>query len=176
MDSATALMTSNILADFSDIRSHNKVDDERFAQGLRFALLISEGKNRVEAYIEAFEHTGDRVNARVLASKAVNTKWIGSIINRMIMSNHIQFADKHYSALNELYTIGMSGESERNRVDALKGFIEHTKVPQSKVDAPITINLGESVIEKLNEQLSRLASNAKLLTKGGDIIDVCEIV
>jgi hypothetical protein len=87
------------------------------------------------------------------------------------MSNHIQFADKHYSALNELYMIGMQGESERNRVDALKGFIEHTKVPQSKVDVPITINLGESIISKLQEQLNTLAQNAKLITKSGDIID-----
>ena len=134
--------------------------------------MISEGKNRVDAYIEAFDHTGDRGTARVLASKAVNTKWIGSIINRLITSNHIQFADKHYQALSELYRIGMEGESERNRVDALKGFIEHTKRPESKVDAPITINIGESVIEKLQIQLNQLAINSKLYTKSGDIIDV----
>ena len=82
------------------------------------------------------------------------------------------FADRHYLALEELYRIGMDGDSEKNRVDALKGFLEYTKRPEAKVDAPITINIGSEMIEKLELQLSTLANNAKLLTKNGDIIDV----
>ena len=42
MDSATALMTSNILADFSDIRSHNKVDDvKQYVRSIGHGMLLS---------------------------------------------------------------------------------------------------------------------------------------
>lgn len=165
------MIVSNVLSDFDDIKASHRIDDERFAQGLQFALLLSTGSNRTDAYITAFNHTGDRNIAKTLASKAVHTKWISSIVNRLVAGNHIMFADKHYKALEELYRIGMEGVSEKNRVDALKGFIEHTKKPDAKIDAPITINIGSEMIDKLELQLSMLANSAKLLTKSGDIID-----
>lgn len=172
MDSGNLLIVSKLLEDFDDIKASHRIDDERFGQGIQFALLLSSGSNRTDAYIEAFKHEGDRNTAKTLASKAVNTKWINSIVNRMITGNHILFADKHYRALEELYKIGMDGDSERNRVDALKGFLEYTKRPEAKVDAPITINIGSDMLDRLQEQLNSLANNAKLLTKAGDIIDV----
>jgi hypothetical protein len=174
-DSGNLMIVSNILSDFDDIKANHRIDDERFSQGVQFALLLSTGSNRTDAYIEAFNHTGDRNTAKTLASKAVHTKWISSIVNRIVTGNHIMFADKHYKALEELYRIGMDGDSERNRVDALKGFLEYTKRPEAKIDAPITINIGSEMIDKLESQLSLLANSAKLLTKSGDIIDVQEI-
>ena len=172
MDSGNLMIVSKMLEDFDDIKASHRIDDERFAQGIKFALALSTGSNRTDAYIDAFNHTGDRNTAKTLASKAVHTKWINAIVNRLITGNHIMFADKHYKALEELYRIGMHGDSERNRVDALKGFLEYTKRPDAKVDAPININIGLDMIEKLEAQLSSLAQNAKLLTKSGDIIDV----
>lgn len=171
-DSGNLLIVSNVLSDFDDIKASHRIDDERFKQGIQFALMMSTGTNRVDAYIEAFEFNGDRKIAKTLASKAVHTKWISAIVNRLVAGSHIMFADKHYMALEELYRIGMDGDSEKNRVDALKGFLEYTKRPEAKIDAPITINIGGEMIDKLEAQLNTLANNAKLLTKSGDIIDV----
>lgn len=172
MDSGNLIIVSKMLEDFDDIKASHRIDDERFGMGIKFALALSTGSNRTDAYIDAFGFTGDRNTAKTLASKAVHTKWISAIVSRMITGNHIMFADKHYQALEELYRIGMDGDSERNRVDALKGFLEYTKRPEAKVDAPININIGMDMIEKLEAQLLGLAQNAKLLTKSGEIIDV----
>ena len=48
-DSGNALIVSQVLSDFDDIKSSHKIDDERFKQGISFALQIATGTNRVDA-------------------------------------------------------------------------------------------------------------------------------
>ena len=60
-DSGNLLIVSNVLSDFDDIKSSHRIDDERFKQGIQFALLISTGTNRVDAYIEALLHYQKRL-------------------------------------------------------------------------------------------------------------------
>lgn len=174
MDVVNYQITANMLSDMEDIKGKYRIDDDRFARGIRFALLISEGKSRLDAYRDAFPEETDK-NVNVKASQFARFKWVGDIVTRMVAGNYIMFADKHYQALEELFTIGMNGNSEKNRVDALKAFIENTKKPEAKVDTFININVGADMLDKLESQLSNMASNSKFLSKGGEIIDVNSI-
>ena len=169
-DSGTKLMMSSILNDFSDIKSNSKISDDKFELGLKFALMLSEKKDRTTAYMEVYG-VEDRKKARVLASQLLHTKWVNDIINRMITSNHILYCDKHYSALDELYRIGMEGEDEKNRVQALKSFIDATKKPELKAGIQINMNLGSEMVDKLEAQLAMLADNAKIYLRDGSIAD-----
>lgn len=176
MDIVNYGITAGMLSDMDDIKGKYRIDDDRFAKGIRFALLVSEGKDRVTAYKEAFpEDSDDKKMIGAKVSQFARTKWVGDIITRMVAGNYILFSDKHYKALEELYMIGMEGSSEKNRVDALKAFIEHTKKPEAKVDTFININVGADMLDRLENQLAHMANNAKLLTKEGDIIDVTDI-
>lgn len=173
-NSAMTGITLNVLEDFDDIKSRHKIGDELFQKGLKFAMLISEGKEKKLAYMIAFDEE-DKHMANVRANQLARTKWCGSLIDRIICGNHILFADKHYMALSALFDIGMNGDSERNRVDALGKFIEHTKRPDTKVDTQININIGSDMLENLEAQLNALASKALMVTKAGEIVD-CEVI
>jgi hypothetical protein len=159
-----------ICEDFNDIRVSSRIGDEEFNKGVKFALLISEGRSRGVAYTEVY---GEKNSAE--ANRMLRIKWIAEIINRLVTGNHIIFADMHYQALTELYNIGMEGDSEKNRVEALKVFVDATKRPQTKVDTQINISVGGEMLDRLEAQLSALAKNAQLVLKSGDIID-CEVI
>jgi hypothetical protein len=114
----------------------------------------------------------DRSKASTLANKLVRTKWISEIITRLVAGNHIIFADMHYEAIQELYNIGMHGKSEKNRVDALKAFIDVTKKPDAKIDTKVSIHIGADMLDRLEATLESMSKQAKLVLKSGDIIDV----
>ena len=174
MDIVNYQITASMLADMEDIKGKYRIDDDKFARGIRFALLISEGRSRVEAYRDAFPEESDKTLHNKV-SQFARTKWVGDIVTRMIAGNYIMFADKHYQALEELFSIGMEGQSEKNRVDALKAFVEHTKKPEAKVDTFININVGADMLDRLESQLASMATNSKFLSKGGEIIDANSI-
>lgn len=172
--SGTPTMKNNIatiIEDFDDIKKKYKISDSRFRDGLQFSLLISEGRDRTAAYMSVFDESNTAV-ARNEASKFLRNKWVSEIVNRLVAGNHILFADKHYQAIIELYNIGMEGKSEKNRVDALKAFVDVTKRPEAKVDTSININLGSDMLDRLQEQLSMLASKSMMINQSGEIIDV----
>jgi hypothetical protein len=171
-DLVTGSLVSSVISDFSDIKANSKIGDEAFEKGFHFAMLISEGKSKGVAYATVY---GEDKYASQSGNRLVRTKWIAEIINRLVTGNHIIFADMHYRALEELYNIGMDGDSEKNRVEALKVFVDATKRPQTKVDTQINISLGGEMLDRLEAQLSALASNAQLVLKSGDIID-CEVI
>jgi hypothetical protein len=160
--------------EFFDIKRSGNIPDMEFAESLRFAMLITEGKSKEEAYNIVF-CVGSKPEKSFLSFKAnalLRRKYVQDILNRLIMTNHIVFADKHYNALNELYSIGLYGNSEKNRVEALKAFIDATKRPDVKIDANLTINIGSEMIDKLESQIGSMAQKAKLIKQSGDIIDV----
>jgi hypothetical protein len=169
-DGASKLIVSSMISDFSDIKGRYKIEDKRFSDALEFCLLLSESKNKATCYMEIYGET-NRNKATKLANKLVHTKWVNEIINRMITSNHIMYCDKHYQALDELFNIGMNGEDEKNKVTALKSFIEATKKPDMKADAPININIGADMLDKLELHLKSLSENAKVLMRDGSIVD-----
>jgi hypothetical protein len=168
----------NSFADeFYDIKRANNVPDNEFINSLKFAMFIAEGKSKDKAYEMVF-CKGQNIDKSLLAYKArtlLSRKYVVDILNKLVMSNHLVFADKHYNALNELYEIGFNGKSEKNRVDALKAFIDATKRPDVKVDANVNINVGLEMLEKLEKQLTNMAENAKLLTRDEEIIDVSAV-
>jgi hypothetical protein len=90
----------------------------------------------------------------------------------LVAGNHIIFADMHYEAIQELYNIGMHGKSEKNRVDALKAFIDVTKKPDAKIDTKVSIHIGADMLDRLEATLESMSKQAKLVLKSGDIIDV----
>jgi len=162
----------SVLEDFSDIKKNARIGDEDFEKGVKFALLISEGRDKTSAYMAAYSEP-DKPTACIVANRMVRTKWVSELINRLVAGNHIIFADKHYSALAELYDIGMdSSVSPKVRVESLKAFVDSTKMPQTKVDTQINISLGSEMTERLEKQLAILASNAKMVTHSGDLVDV----
>lgn len=169
-DGGNKLIMSSMMSDFSDIKGRYKIEDDRFAKTLEFCLLLSERKNKADCFMEIFEENNRHIASK-MANKLVHTKWINEIINRMITSNHIMYCDKHYSALDALYDIGINGEDEKNRVTALKGFIDATKKPDMKADVPININIGSDMLDKLELHLKALSDNAKVLMRDGSIID-----
>lgn len=170
MATTTEMSIHSIIEDFEDIKGKAKVSDERFEQSLNFALLISEGRSKAEAYMTVF---GEESKSKALnmANKLIRKKYVAQIVDRLITGNHILFADKHYQALNELFKIGMEGISERNRVDALKAFIDVTKRPETKVDTQINISIGSQMLESLEAQLNKMAAQAIMVSKNGDVID-----
>ena len=167
----TESMTSSLLQDFDDIKDQYRIDDDRFKRGIHFALRISEGASRVKAYMEAFNEE-DKREASNQASKFLRLKWVSSLVDRLVAGNHILFADKHYEALMELYNIGMNGESERNRVDALKSFVDSTKRPEAKIDTQVNISIGANMIHNLEAQLNKLVDMNSMIDTDGNIIDV----
>jgi hypothetical protein len=169
-DGSNNLIVSSMISDFSDIKGKYKIEDKRFSDALEFCLLLSEKKNKAICYMEVYDEP-NRNKATKLANKLVHTKWINEIINRMITSNHIMYCDKHYQALDELFNIGINGEDEKNRVSALKSFIDATKKPDIKADVPININIGSDMLDKLELHLKQLSDNAKILMRDGSIID-----
>ena len=87
-NSAMTGITLNVLEDFDDIKSRHKIGDELFQKGLKFAMLISEGKEKKLAYMIAFDEE-DKHMANVRANQLARTKWCGSLIDRIICGNHI---------------------------------------------------------------------------------------
>ena len=170
----TKKIVADVLSDFDDIKSNHKIGDEQFEKGFKFAMLISEGKDKQYAYMVAFDEENKSI-ASTRANQLVRTKWCSAIIERLICGNHILFADKHYMALEELYEIGRTGVSEKCRVDALKAFCELTKRPETKVGVAINLNLGSEMIDKLEAQLNAMAAKSMIVNKQGEIID-CEVV
>ena len=159
-----------IIEDFSDIKKNARISDTDFDLGVKFCILISEGKDKAYAFMTTYGET-NRSIASSLSNKLVRTKWISEIITRLVAGNHIIFADMHYEAIQELYNIGMSGKSEKNRVDALKAFIDVTKKPESKIDTKVDIHIGGDMLDRLEATLNHMATNARLVLKSGDIID-----
>lgn len=163
-------MTPNldITKDFSDIQRQFKVDDEAFNKGVMFALGISEGKNRAEVYKNIF---GSVPKLSYTATVYMRKKWVSSLIDRMLAGNHILHSHEHHMALKELYDIGMNGEYEKNRVDALKSFIEATKMPvKEEVDYKDMAG-GIAMLGKMKNMLEELASK-NVVIKGDQVIDV----
>ena len=60
-NSAMTGITLNVLEDFDDIKSRHKIGDELFQKGLKFAMLISEGKEKKLAYMIAFDEEDKQV-------------------------------------------------------------------------------------------------------------------
>ena len=170
----TKKIVADVLSDFDDIKSNHKISDEQFEKGFKFAMLVSEGKDKQYAYMVAFDEENKGI-ASTRANQLVRTKWCSAIIDRLICGNHILFADKHYQALNELFQIGMTASSEKVRSDSLKAFCDLTKRPETKVGVAINLNLGSEMIDKLEAQLNAMASQSMIVNKQGEIID-CEVV
>jgi hypothetical protein len=161
--------------EFNDIKRAYGLTDLDFANALKFAMCIAEGRTKEESFKMVFCHGSEEYEKDFLKFKSgmfIRRKYVSEIINRLVMTNHLVFADKHYNALNELYNIGFSGVSERNRVDALKAFIEATRRPDTKIDVGVSLSIGTEMIEKLDKQLTLLANSAKMVTQGGEIVDV----
>ena len=175
--SSTAIIENSIktiIEDFADIKKNHRIGDEDFNKAIKFAILISEGKDKGYAYTMAYGEP-DRSRASDLANKLVRTKWVSEVITRLVAGNHIIFADMHYEAIQELYNIGMTGKSEKNRVDALKAFIDVTKKPEAKVQANVNVHIGGEMLDRLEATLNHMAENAMLVLKNGEIIDAEEI-
>ena len=171
-DNQVVAMTMDMLEDFSDIRKEaSSVSDERFTKGLRFALLISEGKSRALAYVDAF---GDVDNPTRNANNLLRTAWVGKCIDRLISGNHIFMADKHLQALDELFKIGMDGDvAPKVRVDSLKFFAELTKKPEAlKIDIDTTIHIGKEMADRIDHAIAALAGESKMITQSGEVIEV----
>lgn len=158
----------DIIKDFSDIQRQYKVEDESFQNGIKFALGISEGRNRAEVYKEVF---GETQRLSYTATVYMRKKWVGTLIDRMLAGNHILHSYEHHMALKELYDIGMNGEYEKNRVDALKSFIEVTKMPVKEEIDYKDMAGGIAMLGKMKNMLEELAEK-QVVVKGGELIDV----
>lgn len=161
-------MTLDIIKDFSDIQRQFKVDDEAFNKGVFFALGISEGRNRAEVYKEVF---GEVQKLSYTATIYMRKKWVSSLIDRMLAGNHILHSHEHHMALKELYDIGMNGEYEKNRVDALKAFIEVTKMPVKEEIDYKDMAGGIAMLGKMKNMLEEL-SEKQVIVKGDEVFDV----
>jgi hypothetical protein len=159
-----------VAEDYDFIKGKYKIGDERFEDGIKFVMAISSGSSKVDAFMEVYGETNKHL-ARVKANQLVHTKWMSELISRIQVGTNVIFHDKFYSALNAMYDLGMTAGSEKVRVEALKGFCDLVKMPDKKTDAPININIGSDMLDRLSEQLSTLASNAKVMLKSGEIVD-----
>jgi hypothetical protein len=176
--SAGALVLQNemlgMAEDFEDIRKATRgVTEEQFRKAVKFCWLLSEGKSKVESYVEAYGgNKADKItqqSARSLAGR----KYVRDILNRMVSGNHLLFADKHVVALNEMFDIGMDrAEKTRDRLDALKAFAELTKKPEAiKMDVDITHHIGQEMVEKVDKLTQTLAAKGSMIGPDGEIVD-----
>ena len=74
-------------------------------------------KNKTDSYKNTFGKKGN-------ASMYEATKVVQDVMDKLIQVYHIAYYDKIHNALLELYNIGMYGEKERNRVEALSKFLD----------------------------------------------------
>jgi hypothetical protein len=177
MDTSVIAVTNNVLQDFSDIKTKYKMSEDEYGKALHFALLISEGKNKRDAYKIAVDDTVSDKDAVTYGSRFMVRKSTSDIIDRLITGTHILMADKHIDALKELYNIGMDiGISPKVRVEALSKFVDVSKRPDKAKGVEVNINLGSDMLAKLEEQLNALSSSGLLVTKSGDVIDVQEVI
>ena len=84
-------------------------------------------KNKTDSYKNTFNKNGN-------ASMYEATKVVQDVMDKLIQVYHIAYYDKIHNALLELYNIGMYGEKERNRVEALSKFLDKTEKQLAKVD------------------------------------------
>lgn len=106
-------------------------------QALDFARRITNGDSKFKAYcaVHGLNHQGlidnrksyNRVNVRVW--RYLHSDVVKLQIDRVQLSLHSYFHDKHLKALNEQFNLGMSARSEKVRADALNQFIQNTRNP-----------------------------------------------
>ena len=89
----------------------------------------------------------------------------------MLAGNHILHSHEHHVALKELFDIGMNGDSEKNRVEALKIFVDATKMPVKEEIDYKDISGGVKLLGAMKNMLEDLANN-KVVAKNGELIDV----
>jgi len=85
-------------------------------------------KSKAESYKNTFDKKGN-------ASMYEATKVVQNVMDKLIQAYHISYYDKRHQALMELYNIGMYGEKERNRLDALSKFLDKTDKQLNKIDS-----------------------------------------
>jgi hypothetical protein len=161
----------NVLNDFDDIKARYRVGNEGFEKGFKFALLLCEGRSKVQAYREAVDSEGNADEA----NKYSRFKFVQAIVERLVAGNFVLFADKHYKALEELYRLGMESGSDKVRSDSLIAFIDRTGLNTKKVDVEVNINLGTDMLDRIEQQLNSLASSSLLVQKSGDVIE-CKVI
>jgi len=84
-------------------------------------------KNKTDSYKNTFGKKGN-------ASMYEATKVVQEVMDKLIQAYHIEYYDKRHQALMELFNIGMYGEKERNRLEALAKFLDKTDKQLAKVD------------------------------------------
>ena len=164
----------SLAEDFEDIRKGTRgVTEEQFAKAVKFAWLVSEGKSKAKAYAAAYNVDATAKTTYTLAAALISRKYVGDIINRMIAGNHVLMADKHITALNEMFDIGMdASEKTQDRLVALSKFAELTKKPEAvKIDYDITVGIGREMADKIDALTQNLAAKGAMISSSGEIID-----
>lgn len=165
-------LKSGLIEDLDYIRvEHAKsVPSDRFAKGVRFAMLKTQGASNAEAYSRAFNEP-DYDKARRESAVLVRSKWVNKVIEHFIAGNHILFSDKHYKVLNRMYEIAMDDDaSTRNQIEAGKTFLEYTKMPvKEDVQQEVNVNVAGDIVFNLGEKISQLAKKGMIVNEKGEL-------
>ena len=166
------------LIKFEDLRGSGKKKANiiDYIKAVEFCTYVVSGLDYTVAYKKTFP---DRVEKHIKNGKEewisryaniyANGELVGSIMARIYMNQHIMFIDKAIKAKLELYDIGMNGNSEKNRVDALDKFLNHIKKEQEKAGIDINMTVNSNTIEELDKKMNQLADLARGSMKIGAI-------
>ena len=175
MSNEVAVIDEVLFNEFEDIyhavKHRMSNDQERFMQGLKFAQLLVQYKDKGKAYNKVY---GFSERSATLSTQLLSTQWMTMIMDRFQDSQYAIFFDKRLQIMDEAFVISMDkGEATKNRVDAMKFFGEQTKKPDTiKIDIEVEDKSSIELVGRIDSILKTLSKNGQLYQNDGTITDV----
>jgi len=158
----------DIFGEFEDIFRASMVNEEKFRKGLKFASYLVQYRDKSKAYNKVYGYHERCAN---LSTQLINTRWMTMVLDRMSESQYALFLDKRMQVIDEAFVESTEG-SGRNKLEAMKLFLEHTKKPDTlKVEVEHTHEIGNELKERIDNTLKLLSGEGKLLLPDGEITD-----
>lgn len=147
------------------------IDRERYIRGIIFAENIVNGENANDSYSYAFEVSKEE--AKKYSANLRKAKWIEEIILFLKPSEEALYFGETRAIIRRLMKIIDNSEDEKEVISAARAlhpYINNRK--NSKSEELEVIQEGKDLIQTLIDSAKQLASENKMITPSGEIIDV----
>lgn len=170
------LILKNITTYTETLKEFPKVGLKQYFNAVTFLTNVNLGKTDADAYRATFPartaqliKEGRARDIGVYAHEYKTTKLVTRLIALTAVPSHIVFHTGVHKVLKTLMNIGMDeGERTRDRIDAMKAFLEHTKTPEIKNDQRVNINVnGNDAITQILGALSKSAEAQVQMLEAG---------
>ena len=158
------------------IQETARIKDERFELGKEFAILIAEGSMPAyKAYAQVFDVT-DEV-AQKKATKLKHGKWMQELIRYYQFDDDLEYNTETKTVIARLMTIIKDPRASAREVTeatkALQPYIkQQVQKQQVTVDVVDSTGVFDNKMAKMQQAISQLAGQNKMVSPEGEIIDV----